>query len=125
MRIGTDIIEISRIERAIANFGDKFLRRVYSQREIDLYGKLLPSLAARFAAKEAVLKVLNAGGKGISFHDIEILSEPDGKPIVELHGTALKLARSQGIIDVAVSLSHSRDNAVAMAVGETAKPIVE
>jgi len=125
MRIGTDIIEISRIEKAIANFGDKFLHRVYSEREIKLYGKQLPSLAARFAAKEAVMKVLNAGGKGIGFHDIEILSEPDGKPFVEMHGTALKLARSQGIAEIAISLSHSRDNAVAMAIGEMAKPIVD
>jgi holo-[acyl-carrier protein] synthase len=118
--IGIDIIEISRIEGAIAGWGDKFLYRVYTEREIEMYGEKLQSLAARFAAKEAVIKAIDAAGRGISFKDIEILTGPGGKPFVQLHGSAQKLAKPLGIIRFNVSLSHSRCYAVAMVMGETA-----
>ena len=117
--IGIDIIEINRIADAIAVWGDKFLYRVYTEREITMYGEKSQSLAARFAAKEAVIKALDAAGKGISFKDIEILHGPGGKPVVRLHGTAQKLADNLKIACFNVSLSHSRDNAVAVVIGET------
>ena len=117
--IGTDIIEISRIEKAIRRWGDRFLRRIYTNREIKLYQKHPSSLAARFAAKEAVIKALDASNRGISLRDIEVISSPNGKPVVQLHGPAKQLAAKLGITGFTVSLSHSRDNAIAMAIAET------
>ena len=117
--IGIDIIEISRIEEAIAGWGDKFLYRVYTEREIEMYGEKPDSLAARFAAKESVIKALEASGKGVSFKDIEILTCPGCKPVVQLRGTAKNLAKTLEIVRFNVTLSHSRGNAVAMVVGET------
>ena len=116
--IGTDIIEISRIEKAIRRWGAPFLRRIYTSHEIELYQKYPASLAVRFAAKEAVMKALDAANKGVGFRDIEILTELNGKPVVKLHGQAKKLAGSMGIDYLEVSLSHSRDNALAVAIAE-------
>jgi len=116
--IGIDIIEIPRIQKALDEWGEKFLRRVSTTREIDLYPHPTTSLAARFAAKEAVIKALNAKNQGIGFRDIEILAEPDGKPLITLHGSAQQLAQKLGINRLSVSLSHSRENAVAVALGE-------
>ena len=116
--IGVDIIEIARIERAIARWGGNFLRRVYTDTEIGLYQRKLSSLAARFAAKEAVVKALGKPG-GISFRQIEILSDPGGKPVVNLYGIAQNQARGLGLDKLAISLSHSREYAIAMVVGET------
>ncbi len=117
--IGIDIIEISRIEQAIARWGDRFLKRVFTGREIELYRKHPSSLAARFAAKEAVMKALDAANKGIGFRDIEVLAGPSGKPLLQLYGSAQKLAAELGITDFTVSLSHSRSYAVAMTLATT------
>jgi holo-[acyl-carrier-protein] synthase len=117
--IGTDIIEISRIEKAIRRWGDRFLHRVYTNREIKLYQKHPSSLAARFAAKEAVIKAFDASNRGVSLRDIEIISSTNGKPVVQLHGSAKQLATKLGITGFAVSLSHSRDNAIAVAIAAT------
>jgi holo-[acyl-carrier protein] synthase len=113
--IGTDIIEIGRIRRAVERRGERFLRRVYTEAELELCGGKAPSLAARFAGKEAVMKLL--GAKGISWQDIEILAEPNGRPSVTLRGGAQRRAASQGIRDIDISLSHCREYAVAAAVG--------
>ena len=118
--VGVDIIEIPRIQKAVSDWGDKFLSRIYTSREIDTYCGRPQSLAVRFAAKEAVIKALDAGDKGISFKDIEILATVSGKPILNLYGSALKIANTIGILRFNISLSHSRTNAVAMVVGETA-----
>ena len=116
--IGTDIIEISRIEEAIERWGDRFLRRVYTPREIELYRKHPASLAARFAAKEAVMKALDTPDRGIGFRDIEVIAGPNGKPAVALHGPAQKLAAELNVTNLDISLSHSRDNAIAVAIAE-------
>jgi holo-[acyl-carrier protein] synthase len=116
--IGVDITEIARIERAIARWGENFLRRVYTDAEIGLYRKKLSSLAARFAAKEAVVKALEKPS-GINFRQIEILSDPGGKPVVNLYGTARNQAKGLGLDRLAISLSHSREYAIAMVIGET------
>jgi holo-[acyl-carrier protein] synthase len=115
--IGVDIIEIGRIDRAIGRWGDSFLRRVYTDSELKRYQKT-PSLAARFAAKEAVIKALNKG-RGIGWRQIEILSEPDGRPLVRLHGRAEEQARSLGLSRLAITLSHSREYAIALAIGDS------
>lgn len=115
--IGVDIIEIPRIAGAIERLGHRFLRRVYTEREIARYRDRVPSLATRFAAKEAVMKVLGIGFRGLSWQDIEILSDPRGKPVVYLHGKAQARAEALGIRSVTVSLSDSKEYAVAMALG--------
>ena len=84
--IGVDIVEIARLEKAIARWGEDFLQRVYTDSELKLYRKKLPSLAARFAAKEAVIKALGKPEPGASLKDIEVLSGPGGQPVVNLYG---------------------------------------
>ena len=115
--IGVDIIEIPRIAEAIERFGERFLRRVYTEREVAAYRKRTSSLATRFAAKEAVMKVLGTGMRGVSWHDIEILSAESGKPVVHLHGRALERFRTLGLQSITVSLSDSKEHAVAVALG--------
>jgi len=117
--IGADIIEIARIERAIARWGESFLHRVYTDLELKLCRKKLSSLAARFAGKEAVIKALGAKNKGIGWREIEILSDSSGKPLVRLYGNAQNQANGLGLDNLAISLSHSREYAIAFVTGET------
>ena len=116
--IGIDIIEIARIEAAVAQFGEAFLRRVYTEPELKLCRQKPSSLAARFAGKEAVIKALGNQTKGISWHDIEILADPSGKPLVYLHGKAQSQADALKLGNMAISLSHSREYAIALVIGE-------
>ncbi len=117
--IGIDIIEIARIERAIARWGECFLQRVYTNSELRLSRKKPSSLAARFAGKEAVIKAFGTHNKGIGWREIEILSESSGKPLVHLHGKAQNQANSLGLAGLAISLSHSKEYAIALVTGET------
>ncbi len=117
--IGIDIIEITRIEKAIARWGESFLHRVYTDPELRLYRKKPSSLAARFAGKEAVMKLLGTGRKGVSWREIEILSDPSGKPSVYLYGKAQNQANGLGLDSLAISLSHSKEYAIAFVAGET------
>ena len=116
--IGTDIIEIARIEQAIAHWGESFLHRVYTDPELRLYHDQPSSLAARFAGKEAIIKAIGQPSEGISWKEIEILSDPDGKPLVHLYGKAQNQADSLGIKELAISLSHSKEHAIAFVIGE-------
>jgi len=113
--VGVDIVEISRISEAVASHGEVFLSRVYTQAEVDCYRHKPSSLAARFSAKEAVIKML--GGKGLSLTEIEILSAPNGKPVLTLHGKAKARAARLGLSTLEISLSHARDYAVACVIG--------
>ena len=115
--VGIDIIEINRIREAISRWGEHFLRRVYSDSELELYRSKAESLAARFAAKEAAIKALSAPGITISWQEIEILSDTDGKPVVNLYGQAKEQARKLGLYGLEISLSHSRENAIALVIG--------
>lgn len=115
--IGVDIIEIDRVRKVAEKWGDSFLKRVFTPSELELYRHRYESLAARFAAKEAVLKALNACDKGISWQDIEILPESNGKPKVRLFRKAQETARQMALESLDVSLSHSEVYAVAFAVG--------
>jgi holo-[acyl-carrier protein] synthase len=115
--VGVDIIEIGRIEESVRRFGQAFLERIYTPKEIECYKDKLPSLAARFSGKEAVIKALDA--PGISPRDIEILSSSDGKPLVTLYGQAKEKAEKLGIAHLDISLSHSREYAVAFVVGQS------
>lgn len=115
MRTGVDIVEISRIQATVERYGERFLQRVYTKREIDRYAKRTNSLAARWAAKEAVAKALGCGIGEVGWTDIEILDE-DGAPLVQLHGNAALLAAQLGLSGWSVSLSHTAEMAVAFVV---------
>jgi holo-[acyl-carrier protein] synthase len=113
--IGIDLVEIDRIRTAVSRWGERFLQRVYTEQELAQYRNKMESLAARFAGKEAVVKALSWPDRGyVAWKEIEILSDENGKPIVNLYGKALRLARESGIKRLVISLSHTRDNAVAM-----------
>ena len=114
---GVDIISIPRLKQAIDNWGTRFINRIYTDREIEYCRGRLPELAGRFAAKEAVMKALGTGTIGISWHNIEVLPKEDGAPLIHLSGGARIKAEEQGISDLAISLSHSKDYAIASVVG--------
>jgi holo-[acyl-carrier protein] synthase len=115
--IGTDIIEIARIKQAIDRWGERFLRRIYTEPELNLFGKRAEALAARFASKEAVMKLLGTGAKGVGWRDIETLAYPSGKPSIKLYGRAQNEANKLGIKEIDISLAHSREYAIAAAIG--------
>ena len=115
--IGTDIIEIARIEKVYAEFGERFLRRVYTERERERYRGRSDELAARFAAKEATSKALGTGIIGIHWREMEFLPNRRGKPVLILHGEAADRARRLGLTSFSVSLTHSRTDAMAFVVG--------
>ncbi|MDQ7841282.1 MAG: holo-ACP synthase [bacterium] len=117
--LGTDMVEVDRIERAVARWGEAFVCRIYTTAEIERARPLLvrgPRLAARFAAKEAVMKALGVGRRGMAWREIEILNDDQGRPLVCLHGGAQRIADQQGVVSVLVTLSHTHDHAVASAV---------
>lgn len=116
VEVGIDVIEIDRIERALRRFGDRFLRRIYTDREQARYAHRPAELAARFAAKEATMKALGTGVRGVRWREIEVLPNARGKPIVVLHGGARERAALLGFRHLAVSLTHSRTHAMAIVV---------
>lgn len=114
---GIDIIEIARIARTLNDFGDRFLQRCFTERERARYGRNPSELAARFAAKEATSKALGTGIRGIKWREMEIVSNPRGKPVLVLHGGAAARAEQLGLVAFDVSLTHSRTDAMAFVVG--------
>jgi holo-[acyl-carrier protein] synthase len=114
--IGVDIIEIGRINRAISRWQDSFLKRIYTPVELEDHHNI-SSLAARFAAKEAVMKALGTGIRGVGWTDIEILTNGDGAPVIRLYGRALQRSTEIGIAQFDISMSHSRKYAVAFVIG--------
>ena len=117
---GVDLIEVARLECAVERHGDRFLRRVFTRRELSLVGGKAASLAVRFAAKEAVAKALCTGIGDIMWLEIEILRGPKKEPLLTLHGGAKKLAEEKGLHTWSLSLSHTATHAIAMvtALGE-------
>lgn len=118
-QIGADIIEIPRIAKAIERRGESFLCRVYTYREIAQYRKKITSLAARFAAKEAVMKALGQGFFTIGWQDIEVLSGPGGQPTIRLYGRAKRRASQMGLKNLTLSLSHCREYALAVVLASS------
>lgn len=114
--LGVDIIEIFRVKRAVSRWGERFLRRLYTPAELELCQGKVSSLAVRFAAKEAVRKALGTSTQGIGWREIEVLSDDQGKPVVQLYGRAKARAHELGIYDMAISLSHSQEYAVSFVV---------
>lgn len=113
---GVDIIEISRVQRALSRWGERFLRRIYTPAEVELCRGKVQALAVRFAAKEAVMKALGTGARGVGWRDIEVLPDSRGKPVVNLYGRAQTRAQELGMHHMAISLSHSHEYAVAFVV---------
>ena len=120
--VGIDVVETSRIARALARYGDRFEARVFTRRELLACGgrvDRIQSLAARFAGKEACLKALGTGWvKGLSLKHVEILKGDSGSPEIQLSGGAAERARERGVARLHVSLSHEREYAAAVVVLE-------
>jgi holo-[acyl-carrier protein] synthase len=120
---GVDMIEIARVERALARYGDRFLERVFTSVEI-AYCRARPAeLAARFAAKEAVSKALGVGVRmmardGVRWREVEVIGDRRGKPLIRLSGRAAARADELGLAEWAVSLSHTREHAIAFVVAQ-------
>lgn len=123
--IGVDIVEVGRIEQALGRWGERFLRRVFTPGEIEYCGERAGSLAARWAAKEAVSKALGTGwapqapheAGWVDWTEIEIVRQPSGEPDIRLHGKALARANSLGLTGWRLSMSHTSGHAVAMVLG--------
>jgi holo-[acyl-carrier protein] synthase len=118
---GVDLIEIARISRALERYGDRFLARVFTPNEVLYCRGRVPELAARFAAKEAVSKALGVGMRilardGIHWQDVEVIGDRRGKPFVRLSGRAAERAEELELTEWAVSLSHTREHAIAFVV---------
>jgi holo-[acyl-carrier protein] synthase len=115
--LGIDIIKVERIAATLRRFGDRFSRRVLTDGEQRYVRGRPQNFAGRWAAKEAVSKVLGLGVRGVGWRDIEIARLPTGQPSVRLHGRARERAEQLGMSRVAVSISHEDDFAVAIAFG--------
>jgi holo-[acyl-carrier protein] synthase len=120
--LGTDLIEIERIERSVQRYGEAFLRRVYTPGEIDYCmarRNYAESLAARFAAKEAGAKALGTGiSRGVHWREFEVRRERGQRPTLHLSGRAAEIALRLGVRHLALSLSHSRQMSIAVVVAE-------
>lgn len=116
--IGIDIIEVDRIRRAVAK-NSSFVDRIFTLNEKKVFednNYPAQTIAGFFAAKEAVSKALGTGIRNMKWKDIEILKDPLGKPYVELHNNAKDLACTMNIDEILISISHSKENAVAQAI---------
>ena len=118
---GIDLVATSRIAQMMERYGDRFLGRCFTEGE-RAYAhasskRAAEHLAARFAAKEAVLKALGTGWKtGIAWTDVEVVRQPSGQPLVKLTGGAARVAREMGIADWMISLTHTNGQAMASAI---------
>ena len=120
--LGTDLIETRRVQESIDRFGERFLERIYTAGEIAYCTRkknAAESFAARFAAKEAGAKALGTGiSRGVSWKEFEVKREVSGRPSLHLSGRAAELAGVMGVKKIQLSLTHSRDLAMAVVVAE-------
>jgi holo-[acyl-carrier protein] synthase len=114
--IGIDVVDIERVRRVLERYGDRFRRRVLTEPEARYCGARVERVAGRWAAKEAVSKVLGLGVRGVGWRDIEVLPNHAGQPQVRLHARAARRAAWLGLDELSVSISHERATAVAVAV---------
>jgi holo-[acyl-carrier protein] synthase len=119
---GIDIAEVPRIRKSIDRFGDRFLNRIYSAGEIrycDAKANRVERYAARFAAKEAAMKALGTGwSRGVRWRDCEVVRLPGGRPSIVFHGRAGEIAAKLGVTNVALSLTHTAEQAMAQVILE-------
>ena len=113
---GIDLVEIERFSGVIERFGNRFLERVFTAKEIAEVGDNVVSLAARFAAKESVAKALGTGIGDVGWKEIEITRGPAREPTLSLHGAAQRLAQEQHLDTWSISLSHTHTHAIALVV---------
>ena len=121
--LGTDLIETRRVQESIDRFGERFLERIFTPEEIAYCQRkkknAAESFAARFAAKEAGAKALGTGiSRGVSWKEFEVRREASGRPTLHLSGRAAELAEAMGVKRVQLSLTHSRELALAVVVAE-------
>jgi holo-[acyl-carrier protein] synthase len=120
---GIDIVEVPRITESIERFGDRFLRRVFTEEEIqycDGKANRVERYAARFAAKEAAMKALGTGwNRGVRWRDIEVVRVRGGRPTIKFYGVAAEFAAKLGTKNVALSLSHTPQQAIANVILES------
>jgi holo-[acyl-carrier protein] synthase len=121
---GIDAIEINRVQHVLDRHGDRFLQRVFTELEVAFCRGRIRELAVRFAAKEAMMKALGTGVRGIGWREIEILPDRRGKPLVYLHGRAKKRAHAIGLGQPEVSMTHSDTMALAFIVAPS-EPIID
>jgi holo-[acyl-carrier protein] synthase len=119
---GIDIAEVPRIADAISRFGERFIRRIYTEGEIaycDSKANRIERYAARFAAKEAAMKAIGTGWNyGVRWRDIEVRRQPGGRPTIAFHGKAAEFAAKLGAAHVALSISHTKEQAIAQVILE-------
>jgi holo-[acyl-carrier protein] synthase len=119
---GIDIAEVPRIAASMQRFGGRFLHRVFTAGEIrycESKANRAERYAARFAAKEAAMKALGTGwNRGVRWRDIEVTREPGGRPTILFHGNAAEFAEKLGAVHVALSLSHTAEQAIAQVILE-------
>ena len=120
--MGTDLAEVARIAQSVARFGDRFLNRVYTPRErVYALSKANSAerFAARFAAKEAGMKAIGTGWRrGVRWQDFEVINERSGKPTLQLDGVARQIASELGVRAVHLSLTHTKEMALAVVILE-------
>jgi holo-[acyl-carrier protein] synthase len=121
--LGTDLMETRRVQESIDRYGDRFLERIFTAEEIAYCMRkrknAAESFAARFAAKEAGAKALGTGiSRGVSWKEFEVRREASGRPTLHLSGRAAELAEAMGVRRVQLSLTHSRELALAVVVAE-------
>jgi holo-[acyl-carrier protein] synthase len=121
---GVDAVEIHRVKEVLEHHGDRFLKRVFTDLEIAFCRGRAHELAVRFAAKEAMMKALGTGVRGVGWRDIEILPDRRGKPLVYLHDRARKRAETIGLGQPEISLTHSEDMALAFVVAPC-EPLID
>jgi holo-[acyl-carrier protein] synthase len=118
LAVGVDVIETERIAEALDRFGERFLLRVYTDGELAYAAGRITALATRWAAKEAAAKALGTGIGAVNFNDIEVVCGINGKPELVLRDRAAQLAADLKMSHFALSLSHTRDYAVAFVVAQ-------
>ena len=120
---GIDITEVPRVAAVMERFGERFLKRVYTNREIaycQSKKNAVERFAARFAAKEAAMKAIGTGlRQGVTWHDVEVGREPGGRPTIIFTGRAEEFAKKLGVIRTALSLTHTKDTAMAQVILES------
>jgi len=120
---GIDIAEVPRIAESIKRFGERFIRRVFTEGEIrycDTKANRIERYAARFAAKEAAMKAIGTGwNHGVAWRDVEVCRMPGGRPTITFHGKAAEFAAQLGTKHIALSLSHTEQFAIAQVILES------
>lgn len=119
---GIDIAEVPRVAEAIARFGRRFIDRIFTEAEIrycESKANRVERYAARFAAKEAGMKALGTGwNHGVRWRDVEVQRQPGGRPTLAFHGKAAEFATKMGVTNIALSLTHTADQAMAQVILE-------